>query len=291
MAAICSAVIAVALVGCGETSHPAATVNGQQISMADYSRWFAYTCSQAADSFQGADICGSGKSDPSGLRHKMQTTALNTLIDEELVRQYAAKHHISIPSSQLNAQWQTVYLSKFHRDMPYLKAYAKARGLTANDIKNLVFFDMLQQRVLYDVTKNMPVRVPATHIAQVAATSLQDAQQIRARIAHGAPFMQVARLEAANSKSPCAQVGCGDLGWLPDAFLPAAEKQVATSPANSLVGPFPIQNGAILILVEQHDPAYLLNAKQQYAMRQQVIFPHWLAQQERKADVHRYVAT
>ncbi|MGI8824482.1 MAG: SurA N-terminal domain-containing protein [Chloroflexota bacterium] len=277
------------LAGCGSSAQPAATVNGRDISMSAYTKQVAYKCAMTSTSFQGLNVC-QGK-DVTGLRKKLRQTALNTLIDEELVRQYARTHHISISQSDFGTAWTVYYERKFRRNYPVLKNYAKGVGLTVPDIKNMVYFDILQQRVLYGVTKNMPIQVPATRMGQVVITSQGQITTLRRSLDSGQSFLSVAGAIAKKNHTQCAQVECGELGWLPDAFLPANERQVRTAPGGTLVGPYPIQTGAIVIYVERHVPNYPLDAKQQFAMRQQVVFPRWLAQQAQSAKVHRYVAT
>lgn len=278
--------------GCGafqSSSHPAATVNGHAISMTAYSKQVSYKCALTQYDLQGAAVC-TGKSDPMGIQKQLQRTALNNLIDEELVREYAQNHGISVSDQDFNVEWKSVYDNKFHRNMPALRNYAKKVGLTVPDVKNLVRADMLQQRVMGVVTQNMPLQAPATRIGRMVVGSAAQAAAVQKDMMRGIPFDRILVPMYKRYKSQCARVTCGDALWVPNAFLPSDQQQVAKAPANSLVGPFSLQGGLLLIFVEQHMKNYVLTSSQEYSMRQQ-IFARWVTQQVQHASVHRYVAT
>ncbi|GAC1515236.1 MAG: hypothetical protein NVS2B16_23300 [Chloroflexota bacterium] len=256
--------------------------------MAAYSKQVSYKCALTSYDLQGADVC-KGKTDQLGIRAQLQKTALNNLIDEELVREYAQKHNLQVSQQDFNNEWNAVYAKKFRRNMPALKNYARKVGLSVDDVKNIVRDDMLQQRVLGAVTLNMPVNVPATMEGRMVVGSAAQAAAVQKDMSHGIPFIRILVPLSKRYKNMCAQVGCGDRLWTPNAFLPANQQAVATAPPSSLVGPFSLQGGLLLIFVEKHAKNYPLTPSQEYSLRQQV-FARWVSRQAAQAHVQRYVA-
>src|SRR5690348_10263595 len=88
------------LAGCGAStggSSAAVTVNGQSISMAAYNKEFSYDRVAAEDNYS-FDVCSTKKTAP--LCAQVKRTALNDLIGNTLVDQYAAKHQISVSNAE-----------------------------------------------------------------------------------------------------------------------------------------------------------------------------------------------
>lgn len=286
-----AAIFAVLIAGCGTAGlgagSDAAIVNGQHISMAAYKTQVTYQRHLAALSNGDIDPCTVKVDGP--ICAKIKQTALNDLIHEQLISQYAAKHHITVSSAEFHAQWVQVMADRFKNNAPVMHAWLRHFGLTETDLKGMVRAGILSQKVMYVVTQNaMPVTVPAVRLARIEVQSQAQLKQTRAMLRHQS-FIQVASLLSTNQSGPCYQNGCGDLGWLPDKFLTPAEHHAATAPIGTLIGPLASQQGLTLLRVEGHDPRYHLNASQQLAWRQE-LFTHWLTARQRHASVHRYVA-
>jgi len=278
------------LAGCGgSTAHPAATVNGHGISMATYNKQVTYKVGVSAQSIGNVDPCK--VKNFSGLCHKLKQTVLNDLINEEIVREYARNHGITVAQAEVDTAWNNVFVQKFHRDQRYLKTVASGLGMTRADFKRMVGEGLLQQRVLYQVTRQMSTFVPAVRLARIVTGSLKELKGIEQRLKNGENFEQVALSLNANKSTQCAQVRCGELGWIPDAFVPAQQRNSVTSVApGSVVGPFTLQNGVFLLEVENSSLRYRMTPQQEISMRQRV-FAQWLAVQQKKARIQKYAVT
>jgi parvulin-like peptidyl-prolyl isomerase len=255
--------------------------------MVNYTKQVTYQRYLTEEGDGGIDVC-QAKIYVS-LCTQLKRTVLNNLINNELVKEYAAKHHISVTSQEFATQWASVYKNKFHANAAVLHIYAKQLGMTPADFKTMVRDNTLQQQVMYRVTANMPSTAPATHLAQILVGSTAQVQKVESKYKHGESFFTIAKALLSQKNSVCRQQGCGDLGWLPNAFVPSVQKSVITARPGSLEGPFSSQQGLALLLVEGHNARYTMTAAQQSSMRQQ-LFDRWLARLQQHAEVRRFVA-
>jgi hypothetical protein len=280
----------VVIAACGTTNaqtQPAARVNGHPIPMALYNREVVFKrVSSEADS--GIDLCA--PKIYAGLCHQMKVTVLNDLIGNELVREYAQRHGISVSTAEYQRQWSEVFSNRFHSDSAVLKAYARHTGLEVTDIKNEVRDNLLQQKVMYAVTTSMPTSGPQTLMSRIVVSSEAELKNVRAELARGVPFLVVAKQLALKKNSACSQVGCGQLGLLPNALLPATQKAVGTAKPGSVEGPYPTQTALTLLRVDAHYQKKTYTEQQVYSLRQQ-LFARWVAAQIRHASVQRYATT
>lgn len=280
------AAVAVLLSGCGGSSAGrVATVNGHDISQSALTTEYHYDCATTADQF-GTNICQDKNS--SYVRSQMKKESLQALIDRELIQQYASSHGITVSAGAFQRNWANIYRSKFN-SQPVLKAFVKRYGITVRDLKARIRSDMLRTRVAYAVSRSRPARVPAIRLASLRTVSTAENLLVKTRLKNGESFVQVAAQLAKNPVGACKST-CGDLGWIPTALLPAYEQSLATAPVGKVQGPIRLQAGGYqMFLVEARDSRYPLTQKQQVTMQNQVYFPQWLAAQEKKASIKRYL--
>lgn len=289
------ALVGLGLAACGSSSQgsdsqsrPAATVNGSTIPMGAFNKQVWVQRIQAARSPSAMDPCSAGQNFV-GLCQQLKQNALDALIDQELVDQYAKRHHISVSDADFNRQWAIILKDKFHGDNAVLRAFARGQHLTVADLQSFEREDMVRQAVLGQVTKNMSLRWPATRLSRILAPDQRGLKNIQTLLKAGRSFNYVAYLLRANQRSLCAQQACGDLGWIPNVFVPAAEQSAVTAPPGTILGPYASQAGYTLVQVEAHQNHYLINVNQEIAMRERN-FARWLADQRSHAAIHRYVA-
>lgn len=274
--------------GSGNSSDPAATVNGRDISMTSYDKQVTFLRITSSTGGPATDPCGAKIF--AGLCKQLKQTALENLIGNELTAQYASSHHISVSQSDFDTQWGAYVKSQFHADNAVLKAYAKSVGLTVPDMQTSFRQNMLQQRVLYDVTKSMPTAAPSVRLSRLFVSSPTQLKAVRKQLHSGETFNQVAQGLAGDLHGLCAQHQCGDIGWTPDALIPPAESSILSTSVGKIAGPFAGQAGYSLFYIEGRDAQYAVSSTQQLALRQRK-FATWLRIQEKRATVHRYVAT
>ena len=281
--------LATLLAACGSSqSQPsAATVNGHAISMATYDRQVLYKRQTTKQSTYGIDVCS--VKTWAGLCRKLKQTVLNDLVNEEVVRQWAAAHGISISRADFNRQWTIIFQGKFRGNRAVLSAYLKAYGITLNDLEGLIETDMLDNQVMYRLTKRMPPYAPATRLGVIVTQSQSELGRIQAALGAGTQFNRIAAQLAARKGSYCSQNRCGDLGWIPNTLIPPEQRAAVTAHPGSIVGPITGQNGSTFVFVEAHAPRYVLDTRQELNLRRQY-FARWVEQLQRHARVHSYVS-
>lgn len=285
-------VLSLLFAGCGGSGggqdNPAATVNGHTIPMTDYDTQVNVLRHQAASQSQtGIDPC-SGGSFYAVFCQKLHQQALDTLVAAELVHEYAQQHHISVSNADFNRQWTVIVATQFKGDPAVAADYARSLDVTVEDLKNFERLDMLRNQVMYRVTIHMSPFADEVRISRIFVRNKKELHSVQLLLRTNHPFNQVAATLSHNLTSLCAKTQCGELGWIPDAFVPSAERSIVTSRDGSVVGPFASQGGFSLFQVEAHRKHAVMTSKQQLSRRQQ-LFAQWLTQQRRKATIHRYV--
>jgi len=277
--------LAILASGCGSSSNPAATVDGHDIAMNTYTAEVHYD--RIAQQKQlGYDVCGI-KGLEIACRY-LRRQALTGVIDRQLIQEYATRHHLTVTKAEDTRNWLLIYQGKFNRDPRQLNAFVKGFGIGISALRSRLTDQLLRQKVLYDVTKNMPLTAPAIRLGFLRVANKQQLTQVQQELRSGVPFNTVAKRLSTDRKGPCAS-GCGDLGWIPRQLVPATVPRVATAPAGALIGPEQLQTGGYTYYsVEASLPAYALTSPQQLSLRG-VLFDDWLKKQERRAQIKRFV--
>jgi parvulin-like peptidyl-prolyl isomerase len=284
------AALSLTVAGCGSSggsgASVAATVNGQDISMVTYNKELDYQRIAAQDNYN-FDVCSSKQTQP--LCSEVKRTALSNLISNVIVAQYAAHHHITVSETDFNRRWAVIDKTRFHDQPAVVTAYAKRYGWTPSDLYSSIRRDILQEKVMLAVTGSMSSYVAATKLSKIDVSKPKDAQRVQREVRAGKPFSRVISELQSGKKPVCssAQI-CGELGWMPNSFLPAGDKSVLTAAPGTMIGPLTGQQVFEFLYVEGHNNHYRMTTGQQFQLRQQ-LFQKWLVAQERRASIQQHV--
>jgi parvulin-like peptidyl-prolyl isomerase len=229
---------------------------------------------------------------------QIENQVMNQVIGNEIVREYAAAHHISVPAPQVNAKMETSLKS----------AGSKARfdtqlaglGLTESAYRSLVAQNLLVEKVagkLFPINKLTAANVRHILIAphpqgkKITRTDAQAktlAENLKTRINHGASFAKLAKQYSDDTVS--AAKG-GSLGQVfPGEMVPSFNKAVFSLPVHHLAV-VKSQFGYHVIEVLSRGPAHIaagdaqaLKAAQQAQAQQ---FSRWAQAQEKKATIKK----
>jgi parvulin-like peptidyl-prolyl isomerase len=236
----------------------------------------------------GTDQCQPGS--PAAVCGQLKSGALTDLVDDELVQEYADKHHIAVSPADFNREWAQIYKVRFQHNPALLNAFAKRMRVTENDLRARVKQDMLRQAVLDRVTTVMSA-APAIHAASIYVTTKKQSDSVRAQLQAGTPFLTVANTLSKDKKSACSSAGsCGDAGWVPTALLPPYQRFLLEQRIGAPLGPYRLQQGFEFYLIEGVSRHFAMTASQQIALRG-LAFSRWLARQEQHSSIKRYAAT
>lgn len=287
---VCGLVALLAGCGVGSSGGNAAVVNGNAIPMEQYASEFQTQRVEAQDS-TGYDVCRIKQLAPACSVIKQK--ALNIVIDNELVREYARKHGLTVTAAESNRQWIEVFKTRFHNQVQVEAAFLKHLGISDSDLRRSLRDDLLQEKVEVAVTSTLSPITSAVRVGQIVAATASELKQVKALIKAGVGFPGIANYLRHTSRSTlgCASttVLCGDLGWTPDAFIPPDRHALITARDGTILGPYRELHDWLILKAEAHSTHYLMTAKQLFARRQQ-LFLKWLQVQQRRAKVTRYVA-
>jgi parvulin-like peptidyl-prolyl isomerase len=256
---------------------PAAIVNGQEISLADYLR-------EVERRKAGLLQRGVNLNTPEGQAQLEQAKQLllDNMIDDMLVLQDAAKQGIAISDAELDAELQKNVSAvggqaKFEERL-------KIEGQTLDEARSTLRMQLLYQKMLAKVVGNLQTaeQVRARHILVDSAAT---AQALLTQIQAGADFAQIAQQ---SSQDAFTKANGGDLDWVARGTLPAKEVEDAA---------FALQPGQIsnvvqsafgyhLVQVLERDPARKLEGELLVKVQKQAV-EDWLNGLRAQAKVQR----
>lgn len=247
--ALAALLCVVVLAGCGTggSSDPlaAARVNGQGVSLSDYQAmlgWVEATAGIPTVTGQAAlAIAWQTPDGRTGLAQS-QHTALDFVINLQLLRQQLQSRHLSVDSATI-ATSRTQVLARIKSQLsgsdPILQKAAMAR-LTPQVQHLLIEQDADQQTLIAHL------QVPTVHVRVIVVDSTQHAQSLEKQLVSGADFAQLAKQDSLNTQT--AQTG-GEFGTVYiGQFGSQFDSQVfAKTPSKYVI--FPITGGAALFEV------------------------------------------
>jgi hypothetical protein len=212
----------------------AATVNGQQILLADYER-------RVAQYEQALLTQGSDPNTPEGQARlaEIRLEVLDNLIDSALVQQGAAGLGVSVNDADLEAQITSDI--ETGGGPAAFDEWLQVTGLTREDYKQMLYEALLAQRVMDAVTVTSPQAAEQVHARQIVVDSKEVADQVLVQLQVGADFAAVAREK---STDLATKDNGGDLGWFPRGLIPLELENLAFSlQPGEIGGPLQLGDG------------------------------------------------
>lgn len=262
------------LAGCGASASAgplvAARVNGDGISLTDYQAMLAWDEASAAlpDSSGQPGISTTWQT-PDGRNGLAQTqqTALDFLVNLQLMRQQLHNLHLAVPSADLaaaHAQLQSAIKAAAARNDPTLNA---ALATLTPQVQDLLSEQEADQQTLI-----AHLKVPTVHVRLIVVASQNTANNLLGQLKNGADFAQLAKANSQDAQS--AQAGgeygtvyIGQFGSQFDALV------FAKSPAKDFILPI---NGNYFIF-EVTKPANVPLSGLNNAQNELTVFDSWLS--------------
>lgn len=271
--------------GIGSGSNSAASVDGRDISMSAYHTQLAFRRVEASQSY-GFDVCSKKETDV--LCRGVKMAALDDLIQQDIIDQYAQSHGIRVTNAQFRRAWAVAFKQSFHNSNRYLALYSKVIGVRPGDVKARVRQDILRSGVMLRVIPNVSPVAPATLLSRIVVANQGQLAGVQRALKAGTAFNQIAyQLDTAKG-TLCHRQSCGLTGWLPNPLVPPQQKQVITAQPGTVIGPFVSQQSITLLQVVQHRARNPLTSAQIATLRQQR-FSVWLAGRVRQAHIQKNV--
>lgn len=247
-------------------------------------------------------------------------TALESLIEEELVRQAAEERGIKVSTEEIDRRIEEQF--GYVRDLPTplpspstgtisptiemtpteapppmtraefeelysnsLSALEEGAGLTEADFRDLMEASLLREKMMDLIGQQVPTTEPHIHGRHILLDTEEEARDALQRLEQGEDFAILATEVSTDTVS--AEVG-GDLGWLPEGEMAAEFDQVAFDlPIGEISEIVETPLGFHIILVEERDEDRELD-QAILDRRQSEAFDIWLADLLAEAAIERY---
>jgi foldase protein PrsA len=256
---------------------PAAIVNGQEIPMAAYLRDVEQR--QLALQQGGVDL---NSSEGRARLAQEKQLALDTMIDNLLVIQDAARQGIAVSDAELDAEMQKIIQqtggqAKFEERL-------KLTGQTADEAREAQRLGMLYIKMIERVVGSLQT-AEQVHARHIQVDSPATAQALLAQLQSGVDFGQLAQQVSLDSTT---KANGGDLGWFARSGLILKEVEDAAF----ALQPQQISNvvqsafGFHLVQTLERDPARRLEGDMLVKVQQQAV-ENWLNNLRGQAKVQR----
>jgi len=256
---------------------PAAVVNGQEIPMAVYAREIELRKAGLAQ--RGINV-----NTPQGQAQFAQEKqlALDSMIDDLLIAQEAAKQGVTVTDAEVEASLQDI-IKQIGSQAAFEQLLQKS-GQTLADARTLQKTQMLNNKMRDRVVGTLQA-VEQVHARHILVESAATAQALLAQIQGGADFAQIAQQ---SSRDTVTKANGGDLGWFARGTLVSKEVEDAA---------FALQPGQLSSVVQsafgyhiiqtlERDPARKLEGDQLLKVQQQAM-ENWLNGLRAQAKVQR----
>ncbi len=210
--------------------------------------------------------------------------ALQTLIEQTLIRQAAAAQNVAISDAELDTELQA-YIQRAGGTEAW-GAWLTSNGYTETSFRDLLRDNLITERMRDSLTADLNGDVPQVHARHILLATEQEALDVLARLQNGDDF---AALAAVFSRDVTTRTNGGDLGWFAyDELLePALADQAFALEPGEIVGP--VQTGLgfhILQALERSDRPLTEDKR---AFIAQARFENWLNRLIAEAAIEQYI--
>ena len=256
---------------------PAAVVNGQEIPMAVYAH--EVELRKAGLAQRGINV-----NTPQGQAELAQEKqlALDSMIDDVLIAQEAAKQGVTVSDAEVDASLQDI-IKQIGGKAAFEQLLQKS-GQTLDDARILQKTQMLNNKMRDRVVGTIQA-VEQVHARHILVDSQAAAQALLAQIQGGADFAQIAQQ---SSRDTVTKANGGDLGWFARGTLVSKEVEDAAFALQpgQLSGVVQSAFGYHIVQTLERDPARKLEGDQLLKVQQQAM-ENWLNGLRAQAKVQR----
>lgn len=244
-----------------------ARVNGVGISEAEFARTLARR--QSGSEVANPDV--------------LAAQVLDGLIEQELVRQYAARHNIRVSDAELDAE--IALLKQAVQGQMTWEGFLQMNGYSDQEMRDAQRDSLLNQRVRDSLFSTLNGNVRQAHARHIVVASPQQASELLAQLQAGADFTA---LVAQHSIDQSNNQNGGDLGWFTAEELVDVRlgEVIFALQVGAIAGPVPSRIGYHIVqLLELADRPL---EPERMAVLMEHRYMRWLDEQMKLADIERY---
>ncbi|MCC6905945.1 MAG: peptidylprolyl isomerase [Anaerolineae bacterium] len=233
-----------------------AMVNGEPISMAVFERELArFNAGRAALGLEASN-------DPA-----YQQQVLNTLIDNALVRQEAARRGITASEDQISAEIDGMILQTGEE---YFNGWLAGNFYTIEEFREAIRDEITSRQLLEPVIASVPTVAEYVHARHILVNSELEAQEVLQRLAAGEDFAALALEYSVDVTT--REIG-GDLGWFTrgNLLVPEVETVAFSQQPGQTSGVVSSSLGYHIVQTLEFDPARAVDEETRQRLIQTVI--------------------
>jgi parvulin-like peptidyl-prolyl isomerase len=258
----------------------AALVNGQPILLADYQEETARF--EAAMAGQGFDL---ESEDGKAMLAQMCRQVLDSMIEQVLIRQAAAKEGVAISEEELEATIQESI--EEGGGQASFEEWLQISDLTYEDFREEIRFQLLALAIFEQVTASVPTTAEQVHTRHILVDTEEEAQAILTRLQAGEDFAALARQLSQDENTKEAG---GDLDFFPRGLLisPEVEEAAFALSPGQISGVVRSQFGYHIVQVLEKVPDRPLPPELLNTLKEQA-FARWMQEQWDGATIERFI--
>lgn len=210
--------------------------------------------------------------------------ALQTLIEQTLIRQAAAAQNVAITDAELDTELQA-YIQRAGGTDAW-GAWLTSNGYTETAFRDLLRDNLITERMRDSLTADLNGDVPQVHARHILLATEQEALDVLARLQNGDDF---AALAAVYSRDVTTRTNGGDLGWFAyDELLePVLADQAFALQPGEIVGP--VQTGLGFHILQSLERGDRPLTEDKRAFIAQARFENWLNRLIAEAAIEQYI--
>jgi len=258
----------------------AAVVNGQPILLDDYQKETARF--EAAMAGQGLDL---ESEEGQGKLAQMRRQVLDSMIEQVLIKQAAAKEGVAISEEEVEAAIQESI--EEGGGQASFEEWLQISDLTYEDFEVELRFQLLAQAIFERVTNSVPTTAEQVHARHILVDTEEEAQAILTQLQAGQDFAALARQLSQDENTKEAE---GDLGFFPRGLLisPEVEEAAFALLPGQISGVVRSQFGYHIVQVLEKEPDRPLPPELLNTLKEQA-FASWMQEQWDSATIERFV--
>ncbi len=209
---------------------------------------------------------------------------LQTMIQQELIDQAAAKNNIAVSPGEVDTEIQSLITSSGGADG--WKRWLEANGYTEDELRNSMHDTLLTSQMRDRVTGDLTAAVPQVHARHILLATEDEANQLLVRLRNGEDF---ATLASQNSLDKSSSDDGGDLGWFTQEQLiePELGAIAFQLKVGQIAGPVKTSVGYDILQTLETDNRVIDPDKR--AQIAQVRFENWLTALAASAKIETYL--
>jgi parvulin-like peptidyl-prolyl isomerase len=258
----------------------AAVVNGQLIFLADYQEETARF--EAAMAGQGFDL---ESKDGKAMLGQMHRQVLDSMIEQVLIKQAAAREGMAISEEELEATIQESI--EEGGGQASFEEWLQTSALAYEHFREEIRFQLLALAIFERVTASVPTTAEQVHARHILVDTEEEAQAILTRLQAGEDFATLARQLSQDENTKEAG---GDLGFFPRGLLisPEVEEAAFALLPGQISEVVRSQFGYHIVQVLEKVPDRPLPPELLNALKEQA-FAHWMQEQWDSATIERFI--